>query len=101
MRTTTVPGAPVGDPPVPGPPVTVPGDDIRVHREYGVEMQGEHGELVIARVVATMFKSLAPRKGDSLIVGPIGVGPFDNYVVDAPPFADNGVSVRVVLREVV
>jgi len=94
LRTTTVPGDPVGDPPEPGPPVVVPGEDIRIHREYGVEMQGEHGELVIARVVATMLKTLVPRRGESLIVG------ADNYVIDAPPFQDNGVSVRVILREV-
>lgn len=71
--------------------VTIP--PLRVHREFGVEMQGQYGDLSIARVVATMHRTLLPKQGDTLAIG------TDNYVIDSPPFADNGVSVRVVLRE--
>jgi hypothetical protein len=62
---------------------------VRVHREFNVEMQGEMGTVMMTRVVATMHRSLAPKRG------------ADSYVIDSPAFEDNGVSVRVVLREVV
>lgn len=64
----------------------------RVHIEHGVEVQGTHGEVTVATAVATMFKALAPRQGDALVVG------GTTYAVDSPPFADNGATVRVVLR---
>jgi hypothetical protein len=68
---------------------------VRVHREFNVEMQGEMGTVMMTRVVATMHRSLAPKRGDALVIG------TDSYVIDSPAFEDNGVSVRVVLREVV
>jgi hypothetical protein len=64
----------------------------RVHIEFGVEMQGEHGDVAYERIVATMPRALAPRQGDALVVGAA------SYTVDSPPFADNGATVRVVLR---
>lgn len=74
----------------------------RVHIEHGVEMQGDQGEAVFERVVATMLKSLAPRKGDALVVSVDGLGApladAETYTVDSPAFADNGYTVRVVVR---
>jgi hypothetical protein len=84
------------------PPVEVPGTPVRVHREFGVEMQGQYGDLSIARIVATMHRTLLPRQGDRLDMGTVVLGALvatDRYIIDSPPFADNGVSVRVVLRE--
>ena len=73
----------------------------RVHIEHGVEVQGSHGEVAFERVVATMLKSLDPRKGDTIEVGKtvndVWV-PEVTYTVDSPPFSDNGSSVRVVVR---
>jgi hypothetical protein len=73
----------------------------RAHIEHGVEVQGSHGEVAFERVVATLQKSLLPRQGDTLAIGKTIDDvwtPEASYVVDSPPFADNGYTVRVVVR---
>jgi hypothetical protein len=67
--------------------------DGRVNVEHSVEMQGDNGEVVVAHAVATMLVSNAPKRGDALVVGGVA------YVIDGPPFANNGYSLRVVLRD--
>lgn len=70
------------------------GIQTRVHVATDVEVTGEHGTLVLDREVVSMWASLEPRTGDALVVNGI------NYVIDEPPFADNGVRVKAILRRV-
>lgn len=71
--------------------------------EHGVQMQGTEGELVGHRIIATMLKAWAPLQGNTLETGSLVDGVFTpdtNYIVDSPVFADNGYSVRVIVRKV-
>ncbi len=76
-------------------------EGCRVALEHGVEIVGAHSEAVLERTVATMQKAMLPKQGDALSIGAIVAGVFvaeSSWVVDSPPFADNGYSVRVVVR---
>jgi hypothetical protein len=75
------------------------GTPTRVHLATDVEVTGEHGTLVVDREIASMWASLEPRAGDALTVyDECGAG--TNYVIDEPPFANNGVRVKAILRRV-
>jgi len=68
------------------------GIPTRVHLATDIEVTGEHGVLVLEREVVSMWAHLSPRAGDALRVGDV------NYVIDEPPFDNNGVRVKAILR---
>lgn len=79
------------------------GDPVKVAFEFSVEMQGAQGEVAFVYGVATMKRELDPKVGDSIalveLVDGVWTPTGKRYIVDSPPFADNGYSVRVAIRE--
>jgi hypothetical protein len=67
---------------------------IRVVVEHDVEVADGNGDVVQTRTVATMARALQPLRHEALTIE------AEAFVIDSPPFADNGVSVSVVLRKV-
>lgn len=63
----------------------------KVNVQRSVEIQGDTGEVVVVKAVATMLRENAPKRGDELVVA------GETFRVDGPPFADNGYTVQVVL----
>ncbi len=72
----------------------------RVNIERNVEVMGTEGPMTYLRTVATLQTSLAARKGNTLnLVDADGQPvPGESYVIDSPPFDDNGYTARYVLR---
>lgn len=59
----------------------------RVNIEHGVQVQGYEEDATFERSVATILKSLAPKKGDTL------THPDGSFVLDGM-VTDNGYTVR-------
>ncbi|WP_354684442.1 hypothetical protein [Cupriavidus necator] len=74
--------------------------DCRVNIERNVEVMGNEGQMAYLRTVATVQKSLAARKGDTLTLVDADGQPIpgESYVIDSPAFEDNGFTARYVLR---
>lgn len=69
-------------------------ETCKVPLDRGVEMIGQHGEVVGLRTVATIDKALAPEPGDELEF----VGTSESYTLDAP-IEDDGYTMKFTLLE--
>jgi hypothetical protein len=67
----------------------------RANVEHGVQV--EHGDTTMVRSVATMPRSYAAKRGDTLSLTD-DTGAVTNYVVDSPPITDDGYLQRFVVR---
>ena len=66
----------------------------RVNLEHGVEFTGYEADVAHEHVVATLLKSVSPKRGDTLDTERDGA-----FVLDSPAFQDNGHTVRFVVRK--
>ena len=66
----------------------------RVNLEHGVEFTGYEADVAHEHVVATLLKSVSPKRGDTLETDNDG-----SFVLDGPAFQDNGHTVRFVVRK--